>query len=139
MKRFYYLILAVLVPMLPNCPEIAARGDQAVAAILPRNRLQVLVPVTAGCLGGVCPTAVAPAVDPSAAPSPAAKAIPPAAAALVIPGLVLKAPAPPTPKPFPGPSVGPPRVLWVWDNGLIWEQGANVWRWQNDDGTWNQK
>lgn len=42
-------------------------------------------------------------------------------------------------KPFPGPSTTPPRILWVWDNGVIFETGANVWRWQNEDGTWNQK
>jgi len=43
------------------------------------------------------------------------------------------------PKPFPGPSTTPPRVLWVWDNGVVFDSSAGVWRWQNDDGTWNQK
>jgi hypothetical protein len=131
MKATIFFVLFALLPTL------ATHGDESVASILPHRRVEVAVPVTAACPGGaLCPT-VAPAVDPSAPILPAMKVIPPAPPA-AIPGLTpTKAPA--LPKPFPGPSLTPPRVLWVWDNGVIWESGANVWRWQNDDGTWQQK
>jgi hypothetical protein len=123
-----FLVLCLLFPTIAPGAEVAG--------LFPRRSF-VQVPTVAACPGGVCPAAVAPAVDPVPA-----KAIPPAATVsiptLTIPGLTPIKPAA-APKPFPGPSVNAPRVLWVWDNGVIFEVGANVWRWQNDDGTWNQK
>jgi hypothetical protein len=87
-------------------------------------------PPAAPCPGGVCPVA-APALSPTARP--------PAAAVLTIPVPVTAEVKAAAPKPFPGPSLSPPRVLWVWDNGVVFDSSAGVWRWQNDDGTWNQK
>jgi len=97
---------------------------------------QYQVAIPPACPGGVCPAIAAPA--PGVAPVPPS-VVPPAKvpAMLAIPVTVeVKAAAP---KPFPGPSLNPPRVLWVWDNGVVFDSSAGVWRWQNEDGTWNQK
>jgi hypothetical protein len=53
-------------------------------------------------------------------------------------------PAPPVPMPkpkadptpFPGPPPTAPRVLYVYDNGVVWDQSNKVWNWQGPDGTW---
>jgi hypothetical protein len=137
MKRLIYALFLGLLPLLSSWSDVTLGAE--VAGLFQR-RAVIQVPSMATCPAGVCPAAVATAVDPVVVvPSPKTAAIPPAAGpTLTIPGLTPIKPAA-APKPFPGPSVTAPRVLWVWDNGLIWEQGANVWRWQNEDGTWNQK
>jgi len=84
---------------------------------------QYQVAIPPACPGGVCPAVAAPA-----AKVPAMLAIPVTVEVKVA-----------APKPFPGPSLTPPRVLWVWDNGTVFDSSAGVWRWQNEDGTWNQK
>ena len=102
-----------------------------------RQNVQFVVPPAPAAAKAVadCPACPLTAPKPDEAPvSPSG--LPPARVSVPV---TVEVAAPAAPTPFPGPTKNPPRVLWVWDNGLVWEAGADVWRWQNADGTWNQK